>query len=657
MAAEGRLSPRLRGILIAVAVGLCALLFGPFLSVPWEYDDKVEIILNRVIRHPGDLAEMVRYNPFRVLLLYTFAWDLWAWGIDHPAGFRALNVAIHAGNCALLVLLLDRLGARLGPRAPGSHALFVASGALLFAVHPLAIESVTYISGRSSSLATTWVLLSVWAWLRHLDLADDEAVRPWLARSSRRANLVVGSILAAGLIAGLPVALLASSGRMSPSRAALVGIGAAGALLVVAGALFGGRWRDLLGEPPKDRAGRDRAVRAGRFYVLAWAAFVLGCLTKEIAATLPAVLFVAEGTLLQRSWKGALRTFRGRLFPFFAIPAFLLALRVAAYGFVASPVFIRPWTTNLLTQVEVVGQYVRLWVVPFPQSIFHDYPEVALPGTALTWLLAIAWLAVLVGAASLRKAAPALAFGVLAAAVTLAPTSSVLALKETMVEHRTYLPSVGYAFCAAWLFGVVLAPRLGLRPTAVALVALLTTYGTLHVSYDRLWRSEEVLWSQAVRVNPDAADAWRNLGDLFGVEGRFGDAERAYREALRVEPGNVEARSNLGMVLARAGRTDAAAEELARALDVQPCYTPALNNLAMLVARTGDAASAVDLYDDSLRCEPENPKAHLGLGRLYDGPLRDRHKAAEHYTRFLELVDPHHRDVPRIKARIMELTW
>ena len=657
MDAEARLSPRLRGILVGLAVIACAALFGPFLSVPWEYDDKVEILLNRVIRHPGDLGEMVRYNPFRVLLLYTFAWDLWAWGIDHPAGFRVLNVAIHAGNCALLVLLLDRLGARVGPRPRSSHALFVASGTLLFAVHPLAIESVTYVSGRSSSLATTWILLSLWAYLRHLDLADDPAVRPWLARGFRRANLVVGSIVATGLVTGLPATLLASSGRLAPGRAALVAAGAAGALLVVAGAAFGDRWRRQLGEAPDDRSGRDGATRASRLYTLAWAAFVLGCLTKEIAATLPALLFLAEGTLLQRSWKSALGALRGRLFPFFAIPAFLLVLRVAAYGFVASPVFIRPWTTNLLTQVEVVGQYVRLWLVPFPQSIFHDHAEVALPGTALTWTLAAAWVAAIVGAASLRKAAPALAFGVLAAAVTLAPTSSVLALKETMVEHRTYLPSVGYAFCAAWLFGGVLAPRIGARSTVAALVALLATYGTLHVSYDRLWRSEEVLWSHAVLVNPDAADAWRNLGDLFTGEGRFGDAERAYREAIRVEPGNVEARSNLGMVLARAGRPDAAKEELTRALQVRPCYTPALNNLARLVARTGDTGTAVDLYDDSLRCDPVNPMAHIGLGRLYDGPLRDRHKAAEHYTRFLELVDPHHRDVPRIKARIMELTW
>ena len=184
VAADGRLSPRARRLLLALVVAGCAALFGPFLAVPWEYDDKVEILLNRVIRHPGDVAEMVRYNPFRVLLLYTFAWDLWAWGIDRPAGFRLLNLAIHAGNSALLLLLLDRLGARLGPRSRSTHLVFVAAGTLLFAVHPLAIESVTYVSGRSSSLATTWVLLSLWAWLRFLELAGEGPVRPWLAWSA-----------------------------------------------------------------------------------------------------------------------------------------------------------------------------------------------------------------------------------------------------------------------------------------------------------------------------------------------------------------------------------------------------------------------------------------------------------------------------------------
>ena len=86
--------------------GLAVLLIGglylPFLGVPFEYDDKVEIVFNQVLRHPGDIQEMWTYNPFRVLLLYTFAADIWAWGLVRPEGYRAVNIAVHALNSVLL---------------------------------------------------------------------------------------------------------------------------------------------------------------------------------------------------------------------------------------------------------------------------------------------------------------------------------------------------------------------------------------------------------------------------------------------------------------------------------------------------------------------------------------------------------------------------
>ena len=93
--------------------GLAVLLIGglylPFLGVPFEYDDKVEIVFNQVLRHPGDIQEMWTYNPFRVLLLYTFAADIWAWGLVRPEGYRAVNIAVHALNSVLLWWLLSQL--------------------------------------------------------------------------------------------------------------------------------------------------------------------------------------------------------------------------------------------------------------------------------------------------------------------------------------------------------------------------------------------------------------------------------------------------------------------------------------------------------------------------------------------------------------------
>jgi tetratricopeptide (TPR) repeat protein len=632
-------------------------LFLPFLGVPFEYDDKVEIVANEVLRNPGEFWEIWNYNPFRVLLLYTFSADIWAWGILRPEGYRAVNIAIHCGNTVMLSLLLRRLGA--GPLwAPSTtqRHLFTAAGTLLFAVHPLAIESVTYVSGRSSSLATAFVLASVIFYLRHRDGSAEPAVAEWLRAQMTRTNRLLTALLAGALGVGLPCAWAAQRGAITEGRALLFTLAAGGAALVLTLGIRGRAWL-ALGVP---EAGEDVA-RAGRRAALAWllafVSFVLGCLTKEIAATLPAILLLLEAHWFHTSWRSSLGSLRGRLFPFFGIPAALIILRATTYGYIASPIPIRPWTDNLATQVEVFWHYVRLWLLPYPQSIYHAYPVVPFPGTATTWLAALALAALALGMLRLRGRAPALAFGLLVLLGTLAPTTSIFALKETMVEHRTYLPSVGYSFAAAWLFGVFLPRFLKVRATGALLAGLLVLFGTLHISYDLLWRSEEVLWSQAVSVNPGASDAWRNLGDLYRSEGRTQDARKAFKAASAASPTNVEARTALAVQEALDGRLDEAEVLLRDTLRIAPCHGPAINNLAMVENRRGNWQGAVDLYDRALKCDPQNAMTHLGLGNLYFGPLKSRPKAAEHYQSFLDIADPLHPAAAPIKQRLLDLTW
>jgi hypothetical protein len=342
-------------------VTICGL-FLPFIGVPFEYDDKVEIVANEVLRTPGSMGEIWDYNPFRFLLLYSFSADIWAWGILRPEGYRMVNIAIHCGNTLLLWLLLRRLGAGPSWRADEAEGrLFVAAGTLLFAVHPLAIESVTYISGRSSSLSTSFVLTSMVLYLRHCDATKEPRVSAWIRAQLRRTNRGLGTVLAGCLVVGLPCAWAAQSAMIDEGRALLLTAAAGGMALVLMAGLKGRSWLGSGGVEPRD----SDVARRGRGAIIAWlaalTAFTLGCLTKEIAATLPAILLLLEVHWFHPSWRSGLRSLKGRLFPFFGIPVALLLLRAATYGYVASPTFIRPATDNLATQVEVFWQYIRLW--------------------------------------------------------------------------------------------------------------------------------------------------------------------------------------------------------------------------------------------------------------------------------------------------------
>ena len=638
---------RWHGKLVAAAlIAVVFALYLPELHAPFEYDDKPEILDNLVLRDPARVGEMVAYNPFRVLLLYTFAWDLWAWGF-RPFGYRLLNITIHAINVVLLLQGLTRLRRLAGI---SQRVLpFAAAGAAFFAVHPLAIESVTYISGRSASLATTFVLASLLCWLRMREIIADPQVAAALEPRSRRARWGLGLILAATVLGAVPAVLIGAARGWSTDQALVRALLLSGTVAVVLLAIQRRKKDDVI-EGPAGTA----ATTAARLYTAAWVLFVLGCLTKEIAGVTPGLLLLTEVTT-RRSWRVGLRQLGGSLLPFFGVPLFLVALRVAAYGYVAAPHFIRPWTTNLLTQVEVVAQYARLWCVPWPLSIQHEWAVVAAPGRPLTWMLLAAELAV--GWLAVRSVGrrPLLSWGLLAALAALLPESSVFALKETMVEHRTYLPSIAVAA----LFGTLVADG-PIRRTALLLPlvgVMLSGWATVHRSYSDLWNGEERLWRHATEVNPRAASAWRYLGDLHVRQGRWSDAEAAFLQTIEISPTYAEAYNKLGHVLAVSGRLPDAKRRFEEALVFAPCLSPAWNNLAALSLRDGDVDGAVQKYESSLRCEPQDYRAHRGLAEIYDRKLRQPRRAAEHYAAALAALDPYHPDAAGIKRRLLEITF
>ena len=95
-----------------------------------------------------------------------------------PRGYLAGNVLLHAVAAVVFLLIARRLlSAAFRGRAPVlAVELGAAFAALVFAVHPLRVESVAWITERRDVLSGVWYLLAVWAWLRAV--ADDGRIRP-----------------------------------------------------------------------------------------------------------------------------------------------------------------------------------------------------------------------------------------------------------------------------------------------------------------------------------------------------------------------------------------------------------------------------------------------------------------------------------------------
>ncbi len=148
-----------------VGVGLCAvaLLWATGLHAPFVYDDKIEVIGNPTIRVYTELGAIATYNVSRPVLIATYAVN-WAIGGLDPTGYHAVSIGVHVLNVVLVGLLLQRvLAAAQGATARGSTAAWAA--ALLWGAHPMCVQGVTYVAGRSDALCATFWLGSSIAWL------------------------------------------------------------------------------------------------------------------------------------------------------------------------------------------------------------------------------------------------------------------------------------------------------------------------------------------------------------------------------------------------------------------------------------------------------------------------------------------------------------
>jgi protein O-mannosyl-transferase len=112
-------------------------------------------------------------------------------------------------------------------------------------------------------------------------------------------------------------------------------------------------------------------------------------------------------------------------------------------------------------------------------------------------------------------------------------------------------------------------------------------------------------YEEALTFRPDYADAHSMLGYALAEKGLLDEAIRHCREAVKCQPDNAAAHLNLGLALSKKGITDEAIHHYQEALRVRPNYAKANYNLGLALARTGRFAEACGQWRDALRQGPE----------------------------------------------------
>ena len=135
----------------------------------------------------------------------------------------------------------------------------------------------------------------------------------------------------------------------------------------------------------------------------------------------------------------------------------------------------------------------------------------------------------------------------------------------------------------------------------------------------------EQFYGQALRLRPDFAEAYNNLGLLLQERGEAERAAACFSEALATDPMLDAAHTNRGSALLKQGWMDGAIDSFKRALEINPASAEAWNNLGNVYFRLHRLDEAETAYLESIRLKPDYAEADLNLGilRLLRGNFRD----------------------------------
>ena len=547
----------------AIALGLSLLV----LAVYWQVgghaflnlDDPYYVSENPVVQR-GLTWEGIAwaFGGFHLANWHPLTWlshmaDVQVLGVS-AGRHLAVNVVLHLLNTLLLFLLL---------RGATGRTWRSAAVAALFAVHPLHVESVAWVSERKDVLSTLFWLLATAAYLRY-------ARRPGLLRYLPVAALLALGLLAKPMLVTLPFTLLlldwwplgrlgaeaeqpgfapASPSRLVLEKVPLLLLAAASSVVTYLAQASGGAVFQGLVVAPGQRLANAVVSYAGYLAKAVWPA--------RLAALYPHPAIAGGGV---PAWQVA------------AAALLLAAVSLLAFTLRRSrPYLLWGWCWYLGTLVPVIGL-----VQVGAQAMADRYTYVPLIGilVAAVWGVAdlleerraVSWAAAVLGGAAVLACA-------WASSRQVAHWRDSISLHRHAVEvtDRNWLAlrALGDAYTGAGRYPEAIAAH---RQAIEILPGLAEAWHGLGVAYGQLGRHREAIgyFAEALRLNPAYAAAWNNLGSAHRNLGEYPEAVQCYRRALALRPDDPRAWANLGSVSLLVGDAAQAAESLARLRSLDP---------------------------------------------------------------------------------------
>src|SRR3989454_191421 len=519
----------------------------------------------------------------------TLGLDYLLWGMK-PVGYHLTSLLLHAANAMVFFFVVRRLLTRALPSpAERGHALAVSAGvaALVFAIHPLRVESVAWATERRDVLSGLFYLLTILLYLRASERG--ERGRGWYWGT---VGLFACALLSKAMAVSVPVVLLILD--VYPLRR-------------LGGST--GWWS----EPA-----RRVYVEKIPFVLLAAAASaiaVMAQLSVHVAASLDHLSMLAR---LAISAYGVSFYLWKMVVPVNLSPLYELSPNR------------NPWATQFILSYGVVVAITALALalrrrLPGLPAVWLAYVVVLLPVLGIvqsgpqiaadryTYLAGLGW-AILAGAGLLScwrtsgtsKTGTPTTLPIAGVAMCLVVALGALTWNQAQVWHDSE---------KLWTHVLAMDPQSSIAENNL---------GVARAGERKLAEAVEH-YQRALQIRPEHAGAHYNLGNALARLGKLTEAIEHYQQALHIKPDSAEAHTNWGLALADQGQYAEAIEHYRQALQIKPDAVEVHTNWGNVLTQQGKLAEAVEHYQRSLQLDPSSPLNALrgvGMGTEEAAPSR-----------------------------------
>jgi len=529
-------------------------------------------------------------GPYQPLAWVTLAVDYLIWGMN-PRGYHLTSLLLHtAGAVVLFLVALQLLRRALKlPAGQGNAALTVSAAtvALLFAVHPLRVESVAWATERRDTLSGLFFFLALWTYLRARSPLPDGS-EPQERSLGWTFILFVLAVLSKGTTLVLPLVMVLLD--FYPLRRVR------------------GDFRTWFARPT-----REVWIEKVPFLVVAvfvgivaikgqqQAGALQGLAERDVTARIAAAVYGPAFYLLKTFLPTRLSPLYEWPIPFSPVAARFLMSGVVVVGITVLVVrFAGHWPAGLAVWVFYLIMLAPV-LVPF-QAGRH------LAADRYTYLSCTGW-ALLVGGSIgwcwvrwRRAGGVALASFLWLVVILLAGQT----WRQTTVWRDTWSlwSHAAEVDPKSWHAYAGLADELDRRGDREK-----NKVPANNPKAEEYYRKALEYYRKALEINPDSAVVYNNAGSVLIDMGRVPDALDCYRRAVRLNPGLPEAHYNLATALVRMERDEEAIDHFLEAIRLMPQFAEAHYNLANTYFRLGNLLEARKHYQLTLRYDRQHAKA------------------------------------------------